>query len=157
MPGRLSLCFSPFLSASSVMMVSHLAFFPLSESLEDIPSVKKAVQQATSHASKQLRHPNPDHKKLEVSPISLCLSLWCIHRPILSLAATQSQCFSTTSWMQMIRRSVRLHAHYHPICNPLTPGFFTVLSTRVGGFSDRVVYRLCKMMSARSNTPFPPK
>uniref|UniRef100_A0A8C5CA70 Rab3 GTPase-activating protein catalytic subunit n=1 Tax=Gadus morhua TaxID=8049 RepID=A0A8C5CA70_GADMO len=47
--------------------ILHAAVLKLKEeeSLEDIPSVKKAVQQATSHASKQLRHPNPDHKKLE--------------------------------------------------------------------------------------------
>ncbi|KAM6987009.1 rab3 GTPase-activating protein catalytic subunit [Aplochiton taeniatus] len=35
------------------------------ESGEDIASVRKAVQQATSHASKLLRHPSPDYKKLE--------------------------------------------------------------------------------------------
>uniref|UniRef100_A0A8B9KMI4 Rab3 GTPase-activating protein catalytic subunit n=1 Tax=Astyanax mexicanus TaxID=7994 RepID=A0A8B9KMI4_ASTMX len=35
------------------------------ESVEDIPSVRKAIQQVTSHASKLLRHPNPDYKKLE--------------------------------------------------------------------------------------------
>ncbi|KAG7280171.1 hypothetical protein CRUP_037755 [Coryphaenoides rupestris] len=35
------------------------------ESVEDIPSARSAIQQATSHASKQLRHPSPDHKKLE--------------------------------------------------------------------------------------------
>ncbi|CAL8267074.1 unnamed protein product [Lota lota] len=47
--------------------ILHAAILKLKEeeSVEDIPSVKKAVQQATSHASKQLRHPNPDHKKLE--------------------------------------------------------------------------------------------
>uniref|UniRef100_A0A8C7VGN4 Rab3 GTPase-activating protein catalytic subunit n=1 Tax=Oncorhynchus mykiss TaxID=8022 RepID=A0A8C7VGN4_ONCMY len=35
--------------------------------LEDILSVRKAIQQATSHASKLLRHPSPDYKKLEVT------------------------------------------------------------------------------------------
>uniref|UniRef100_A0A8C7VFC9 Rab3 GTPase-activating protein catalytic subunit n=1 Tax=Oncorhynchus mykiss TaxID=8022 RepID=A0A8C7VFC9_ONCMY len=35
------------------------------ESVEDILSVRKAIQQATSHASKLLRHPSPDYKKLE--------------------------------------------------------------------------------------------
>ncbi|CAB1328595.1 unnamed protein product [Coregonus sp. 'balchen'] len=35
------------------------------ESVEDILSARKAIQQATSHASKVLRHPSPDYKKLE--------------------------------------------------------------------------------------------
>ncbi|XP_014028939.1 rab3 GTPase-activating protein catalytic subunit isoform X1 [Salmo salar] len=35
------------------------------ESVEDILSARKAIQQATSHASKLLRHPSPDYKKLE--------------------------------------------------------------------------------------------
>ncbi|KAL7866119.1 hypothetical protein SRHO_G00113660 [Serrasalmus rhombeus] len=35
------------------------------ESVEDIPSVRKAIQQVTSHTSKHLRHPIPDFKKLE--------------------------------------------------------------------------------------------
>ncbi|XP_036427001.1 rab3 GTPase-activating protein catalytic subunit isoform X1 [Colossoma macropomum] len=35
------------------------------ESVEEIPSVRKAIQQVSSHASKHLRHPSPDFKKLE--------------------------------------------------------------------------------------------
>ncbi|XP_030642604.1 rab3 GTPase-activating protein catalytic subunit isoform X1 [Chanos chanos] len=35
------------------------------EAAEDIPSVRKAIQQISSLASKLLRHPNPDYKKLE--------------------------------------------------------------------------------------------
>ncbi|KAJ8351603.1 hypothetical protein SKAU_G00230790 [Synaphobranchus kaupii] len=35
------------------------------ESSEDIPSVRRAIQQVISHSSKLLRHPNPDNKKLE--------------------------------------------------------------------------------------------
>ncbi|XP_046902432.1 rab3 GTPase-activating protein catalytic subunit isoform X1 [Hypomesus transpacificus] len=35
------------------------------ESVEDIPSLRKLILQVTSHASKLLRHPNPDYKKLE--------------------------------------------------------------------------------------------
>lgn len=34
---------------------------------EDIPSVKKTIQQASSQASKLLHPPNHDYKKLEVS------------------------------------------------------------------------------------------
>ncbi len=36
------------------------------EAAEDITSVRKALQQVTAHASKLLRHPSPDVKKLEV-------------------------------------------------------------------------------------------
>ncbi|XP_066543675.1 rab3 GTPase-activating protein catalytic subunit isoform X2 [Amia ocellicauda] len=35
------------------------------ESAEDIPSVRKAIQQTVSHASKLLRYPSQDYKKLE--------------------------------------------------------------------------------------------
>ncbi|KAM3862415.1 rab3 GTPase-activating protein catalytic subunit isoform 2-T2 [Diretmus argenteus] len=47
--------------------ILHAAILKLKEeeSVEDIPSVKKAIQQATSHASKLLHHPSPDYKKLE--------------------------------------------------------------------------------------------
>ncbi|XP_071390489.1 rab3 GTPase-activating protein catalytic subunit isoform X2 [Centroberyx affinis] len=47
--------------------ILHAAILKLKEeeSVEDIPSVKKAIQQATSHASKVLHHPSPDYKKLE--------------------------------------------------------------------------------------------
>ncbi|KAL1267284.1 hypothetical protein QQF64_032647 [Cirrhinus molitorella] len=47
--------------------VLHAALlkFKEEEATEDIASVRKALQQVTSHASKLLRHPNPDFKKLE--------------------------------------------------------------------------------------------
>ncbi|KPP72499.1 hypothetical protein Z043_108492, partial [Scleropages formosus] len=37
---------------------------------EDIPSVRKAIQQLTGSASKLLRHPSPDYKKLEQDVIN---------------------------------------------------------------------------------------
>ncbi|XP_051566571.1 rab3 GTPase-activating protein catalytic subunit isoform X2 [Myxocyprinus asiaticus] len=47
--------------------VLHAALIKVKEeeSTEDILSVRKALQQVTAHASKLLRHPNPDFKKLE--------------------------------------------------------------------------------------------
>ncbi|XP_077071939.1 rab3 GTPase-activating protein catalytic subunit isoform X5 [Siphateles boraxobius] len=47
--------------------VLHAALLKIKEeeSTEDIPSVRKALQHLTSHASKLLRHPSPDFKKLE--------------------------------------------------------------------------------------------
>uniref|UniRef100_A0A3B4Z658 Rab3 GTPase-activating protein catalytic subunit n=1 Tax=Stegastes partitus TaxID=144197 RepID=A0A3B4Z658_9TELE len=47
----------------------HAAILKLKEeeSVEDIPSVKKSIQQAVSQASKLLHPPNRDYKKLEVS------------------------------------------------------------------------------------------
>lgn len=47
--------------------ILHAAILKLKEeeSVEDIPSVKKTIQQATSQASKLLHHPNHDYKKLE--------------------------------------------------------------------------------------------
>ncbi|XP_067300747.1 rab3 GTPase-activating protein catalytic subunit isoform X1 [Pseudorasbora parva] len=47
--------------------VLHAALLKIKEeeSTEDIPSVRKALQQLTAHASKLLRHPSPDFKKLE--------------------------------------------------------------------------------------------
>lgn len=47
--------------------VLHAALLKIKEeeSTEDIPSVRKALQQLTSHASKLLRHPSPDFKKME--------------------------------------------------------------------------------------------
>ncbi|KAI4887753.1 hypothetical protein NFI96_023692 [Prochilodus magdalenae] len=47
--------------------VLHAAVLKVKEEelVEDIPSVRKAIQQVTSHASKHLRHPSPDFKKLE--------------------------------------------------------------------------------------------
>lgn len=44
---------------------THLFLLP-TECTVDIPSVRKTLQQVTSHASKLLRHPNTDFKKLEV-------------------------------------------------------------------------------------------
>lgn len=37
-----------------------------SEMVEDITTVRKIIPQVVSHASKLLRHPSPDLKKLEV-------------------------------------------------------------------------------------------
>ncbi|XP_016110500.1 rab3 GTPase-activating protein catalytic subunit-like [Sinocyclocheilus grahami] len=47
--------------------VLHAALLKIKEeeASEDIASVRKALQQVTAHASKLLRHPNPDFKKLE--------------------------------------------------------------------------------------------
>ncbi|XP_076012670.1 rab3 GTPase-activating protein catalytic subunit isoform X2 [Genypterus blacodes] len=47
--------------------ILHAAILKLKEeeSMEDIPSVRKAILQATSHTSKVLHHPNQDYKKLE--------------------------------------------------------------------------------------------
>uniref|UniRef100_A0A671MR53 Rab3 GTPase-activating protein catalytic subunit n=1 Tax=Sinocyclocheilus anshuiensis TaxID=1608454 RepID=A0A671MR53_9TELE len=47
--------------------VLHAALLKIKEeeATEDIASVRKALQQVTAHASKLLRHPNPDFKKLE--------------------------------------------------------------------------------------------
>uniref|UniRef100_A0A8C2D0Q7 Rab3 GTPase-activating protein catalytic subunit n=1 Tax=Cyprinus carpio TaxID=7962 RepID=A0A8C2D0Q7_CYPCA len=47
--------------------VLHAALLKIKEEeeSEDIASVRKALQQVTAHASKLLRHPNPDFKKLE--------------------------------------------------------------------------------------------
>ncbi|XP_074519862.1 rab3 GTPase-activating protein catalytic subunit isoform X2 [Halichoeres trimaculatus] len=47
--------------------ILHSAILKLKdeESVEDIPSVKKSIRQATSHASKLLHPPNYDFKKLE--------------------------------------------------------------------------------------------
>uniref|UniRef100_UPI0037E8220F rab3 GTPase-activating protein catalytic subunit isoform X2 n=1 Tax=Semicossyphus pulcher TaxID=241346 RepID=UPI0037E8220F len=47
--------------------ILHSAILKLKdeESIEDIPSVKKSIQQATSQASKLLHPPNYDYKKLE--------------------------------------------------------------------------------------------
>uniref|UniRef100_A0A8D0CE82 Rab3 GTPase-activating protein catalytic subunit n=1 Tax=Scleropages formosus TaxID=113540 RepID=A0A8D0CE82_SCLFO len=47
--------------------VLHAAILKVKEeeAAEDIPSVRKAIQQLTGSASKLLRHPSPDYKKLE--------------------------------------------------------------------------------------------
>ncbi|XP_062861672.1 rab3 GTPase-activating protein catalytic subunit [Trichomycterus rosablanca] len=47
--------------------ILHAALLKVKEEecTEDIPSVRKTLQQVTSHASKLLRHPNTDFKKLE--------------------------------------------------------------------------------------------
>ena len=47
-----------------------LFILSLTELVEDIPSVKKSIQQATSQASKLLQPHIQDNKKLEVSDTS---------------------------------------------------------------------------------------
>uniref|UniRef100_A0A667YYH4 Rab3 GTPase-activating protein catalytic subunit n=1 Tax=Myripristis murdjan TaxID=586833 RepID=A0A667YYH4_9TELE len=56
--------------------ILHAAILKLKEeeSVEDIPSVKKAIQQATSHASKVLHHPSPDYKKLELIAVETVIA-----------------------------------------------------------------------------------
>uniref|UniRef100_A0A8C7PES9 Rab3 GTPase-activating protein catalytic subunit n=1 Tax=Oncorhynchus mykiss TaxID=8022 RepID=A0A8C7PES9_ONCMY len=61
--GPVARSLSLYLSRSHISPTSSLLSH--TESVEDILSVRKAIQQATSHASKLLRHPSPDYKKLE--------------------------------------------------------------------------------------------
>ncbi|CAK6980189.1 rab3 GTPase-activating protein catalytic subunit [Scomber scombrus] len=55
------------LSRHLLPCIFHAAILKLKEeeSVEDIPSLKKTIQQATSQVSKLLHHPNHDYKKLE--------------------------------------------------------------------------------------------
>ncbi len=61
----LCLCLCVCLCVCVCVCVYNRALSP-PEAAEDIASVRKALQQVTAHASKLLRHPIPDFKKLEV-------------------------------------------------------------------------------------------
>ena len=124
--GSLSLCFSVFLSPSSVMMLSHLGFFPSFRvpgghpfSEESCPAGHFSCQQAATT-------PQPRPQEARSQSNLFCLFYPCyvsIYHPMLSLASIPSQCLLANRWMQIIRRTVRLHARYKPIWNLLTPGF----------------------------------
>lgn len=117
------------LTAFVIVFPSSPSLF-VTESVEDIPSVKKTIQQATSQVSKLLHHPNHDYKKLEVSDRQE-KKKWAHHKPLILVKLRNLTCLLSQAAFLLIPLSF-------PFTTLTSEGLVKSSSLKLSFCSDRM-------------------